>query len=129
MSCSRRGTASRFTIMPHLPFALISAVEQEIPAAPMSCMPTTQPLLINSNVASRSNFSANGSPTCTVGLMSSVFSSNSLEASNDAPWMPSLPVELPMIITLLPLPSEIAEHVSPTFTMPTAIAFTRGLSV
>jgi hypothetical protein len=53
---------------------------------------------------------------------------NSLEAM-DAPCMPSRPVADPMIITEFPAPVAIADAVASVFTIPTAMAFTRGLSV
>ena len=49
------------------------------------------PSAISSSVASISSFSAKGSPTCTVGRLSSDASSNSADAMV-APWIPSRPV-------------------------------------
>ncbi len=69
----------------------ISKVEQVRPAAPMSWMPTIASVRISSRQASSRSFSVNGSPTCTVGRLASVSSSNSAEAI-EAPWMPSRPV-------------------------------------
>ncbi len=46
----------------------------------MSWMAATAPDAINSSVASISNFSANGSPTCTVGRFSSESAANSADA-------------------------------------------------
>ena len=72
----------------------ISEQPQASPAAPMSWMPTMAPVAIASRQASRSSFSVNGSPTCTVGRRSSAVSSNVAEAMV-APWMPSRPVLAP----------------------------------
>ncbi len=77
--------------MPTPPLPAISTEEEVRPAAPMSWMAATAPEAINSSVASISSFSAKGSPTCTVGRLSSLASSNSCEAMV-APWMPSRPV-------------------------------------
>ncbi len=46
----------------------------------MSWIAMTQPLAMISRQASSKSFSANGSPTCTVGRFSSEFSPNSAEA-------------------------------------------------
>ena len=73
----------------------ISNDEQVSPAAPMSWMPTTASLRISSRQASIRHFSVKGSPTCTVGRLASLVSSNSADASRLAPWMPSRPVLLP----------------------------------
>ena len=113
--------------MPTSPAALISEVEQVMPAAPMSCMPTTAVVLDNSRVASRSNFSWNGSPTCTEGKSSALSSVMSLDA-NDAPWMPSLPVADPTMYTGLPGPAAVAEMILSASKMPTDIALTRGFT-
>ena len=51
----------------------------------------TAPDAINSRQASSKSFSANGSPTWTVGRRSSASSANDAEAMV-APWMPSRPV-------------------------------------
>ena len=72
----------------------ISMDELVSPAAPMSWMPTSASVLKSSRHASSSSFSVNGSPTCTVGRLLSLSSSNSAEAMV-APWMPSRPVLLP----------------------------------
>jgi hypothetical protein len=60
----------------------------------MSWIPTRASVWNSSRHASRSSFSVNGSPTCTVGRFSSVFSSNSADAIV-APWIPSRPVLAP----------------------------------
>ncbi len=77
--------------MPTPPLSAISEVEEVSPAAPMSWMATMASLAISSRQASISSFSVKGSPTWTVGRISSDFSSNSAEAMV-APWMPSRPV-------------------------------------
>ena len=63
MFCWRLGTLSRSMRMPTPPLALVSAVEQMMPAAPMSYMPTSAPVGITSRQASSSFFSWKGSPT------------------------------------------------------------------
>ena len=120
------GTLSRSIRIPDSPFALISDVEQIIPAAPISCIPTTAPVCITSKQASNNFFSWKGSPTCTAGKSSALSAVISAEA-NEAPPIPSLPVALPTNITGLPAPFAIAETVSPASTIPTLIAFTNGL--
>ena len=94
MPLSRRGTLPMSISMPVPAREAHSAVEQVRPAAPMSWMPTTAPVLSTSRQASSSTFSMNGSPTCTVGRRSSLPSPNSAEAMV-APWMPSRPVLAP----------------------------------
>ena len=126
MPVSRWGVRSSWRSIPTPPFSLISHDEHVMPAAPMSCIPTTAPVRMASRVASRSSFSVNGSPTCTLGRIASESSDSSTEA-NVAPWMPSRPVELPTMNTGLPTPSAVALTVSPTLTMPTDMALTSGL--
>ena len=92
MPSSRCGTRSRYISTPVPARDAISKLEQVRPAAPMSWIPTTAPVFITSRQASCSSFSVNGSPTWTVGLICSVSSVNSLDASRLAPWMPSRPV-------------------------------------
>src|SRR5215467_9070830 len=77
MPVSRVGTASRSRSTPRSPLAPISTAEQVRPAAPMSWIAMTQPFAIISRQASSKSFSANGSPTCTVGRFSSESSPNS----------------------------------------------------
>ena len=77
--------------MPRSPLAPISAAEEVSPAAPMSWIAITAPEAISSRQASSSSFSANGSPTWTVGRFSSASASKAAEAML-APWMPSRPV-------------------------------------
>ena len=81
--------------MPVPALLAISKEEQVSPAAPMSWMPTIEPVAIASRQASIRHFSVKGSPTWTVGRFASLVSSNSAEASRLAPWMPSRPVLLP----------------------------------
>ena len=92
---SRRGTASTSSSSPLPAREAISTDEEVSPAAPMSWMPTRQSVLNSSRQASSSSFSMNGSPTCTVGLLLSLSSSNSALAMV-APWIPSRPVRAPM---------------------------------
>ena len=63
--------------MPSPPLPAISTDEEVRPAAPMSWMATMASVAISSRQASISSFSVNGSPTCTVGRFSSLFSSKS----------------------------------------------------
>ncbi len=94
MPVSRWGVRSSWMSMPTPPFSLISDEEHEMPAAPMSCIPTTAPVRMASRVASKRSFSVNGSPTWTLGRLASESSEISTEAKV-APWMPSRPVAEP----------------------------------
>ena len=111
--------------IPTFPPALISQVEQVIPAAPISCIPTTASVVNNSIVASKSNFSINGSPTCTEGKSPADSSVISFEA-NAAPAIPSLPVAEPTIKTGLPGPFAFAEIIFLESITPAENAFTNG---
>ena len=71
--------------MPVPPLLAISKEEQVRPAAPMSWIPTTASVCINSRQASIRHFSVKGSPTWTVGRLASLSASNSAEASRLAP--------------------------------------------
>src|SRR5881227_46774 len=71
MPVSRQGTASRSRVTPRSPLAPISTAEQVSPAAPMSWIAITQSLAMISRQASSRSFSENGSPTWTVGALSS----------------------------------------------------------
>ena len=91
MPSSLLGTFSMSILMPVPARSAISVEDDVSPAAPMSCMPTTTPVLKSSRHASRSSFSVNGSPTWTAGR----FSSASFVKVSDAitaPCMPSRPV-------------------------------------
>ena len=125
ISAWRLGTLSKSMRIPHPPFSDISDVLQIIPAAPMSCIPTSAFVLASSNVASINTFSANGSPTCTEGISFSD-SSVTLADANVAPCIPSLPVADPTMKTGFPSPRATADIISPTRTKPTDIAFTSG---
>ncbi len=57
MSACLVGTLSNQISIPKPSFPLISEVEQVIPAAPMSCMPTIASVLASSKEASSNNFS------------------------------------------------------------------------
>ena len=96
--------------IPAPPLADISLVEHVIPAAPISCIPMSAPVLITSRLASRSNFSWKGSPTCTAGKSSSAFSDKSFEAKA-APAIPSFPVAAPTMYTGFPAPCAVADTV------------------
>ena len=120
------GTLSKLISIPWFPAALISFVEQVIPAAPISCIPTIASVLDNSKVASNNNFSWNGSPTWTAGKSSAESSVISLEAK-EAPCIPSLPVREPTIKIGFPTPDDVADIISPFFIIPAEKAFTSGL--
>ena len=77
--------------MPNSPLEAISTLDEVSPAAPISWIEIIDLSFISSKQASINNFSVKGSPTWTVGFLSSEFSSNSAEAI-EAPWIPSLPV-------------------------------------
>ena len=94
MPVSRCGTFATSISTPTPPRDPVSDVAHVSPAAPMSCTPTHASVAITSRHASRSNFSMNGSPTCTAGRFSEDDSSNSADAIV-APWMPSRPVLAP----------------------------------
>src|SRR5438132_1017694 len=79
MPSSRTGTWSRSSSMPSPPLPAISTEEEVSPAAPMSWIATIASPSINSRQASISNFSVNGSPTCTVGRISPPSAPNSAE--------------------------------------------------
>ena len=119
------GTLSSHKSMPCSPAADISLDEQVIPAAPISCIPTTASVIPSSKVASNNNFSWKGSPTCTAGRSFTESSDISFDA-NEAPWIPSLPVLDPTIKTGFPTPDEVAEIIFPFFIMPAEKAFTKG---
>ena len=88
---SRTGTFERSRRIPTPPREHISNVEEVRPAAPMSWIATTASPWSTSRTPSRTSFSTNGSPTCTVGRRFAFSSSKTSEAI-DAPWIPSRPV-------------------------------------
>ena len=91
--------------MPTPPFDDVSLAAPVMPAAPRSWMPTTRPASRISRQASISRFSSNGSPTCTLGRLSSSPSSpKPADASTLAPPMPSRPVDEPNSTARLPTP-------------------------
>ena len=104
MSASRSGTLEMSRSSPTSPFDAISAVEEERPAAPRSCIATTSSPATNSRQHSISLFSSNGSPIWTLGRLLSSASSSSADASTLAPPMPSRPVRAPNSTTMLPVP-------------------------
>ena len=91
MPVSRIGTFERSRRIPTPPREHISNVEDVRPAAPMSWIATTASPSRTSRTASRTSFSTNGSPTCTVGRRCDFASSKTSEAI-EAPWIPSRPV-------------------------------------
>jgi hypothetical protein len=82
---------------------------------------------MSSSVASISSFSANGSPTWTLGRLDGSWSPNVAEASTDAPPIPSRPVAEPYSTTRLPTPSAAARVSIPSSSSPIAITLTSGL--
>ena len=127
MSGSRSGTRETSRSMPTSPAAAISPADDVSPAAPRSCSDTSSPLLSSSRQHSRTFFSSNGSPICTVGRFDSSSSSSSADASTDAPPIPSRPVDAPISTTALPTPAAAARTMSSWRAIPTHIALTRQL--
>ena len=83
-----------------------------MPAAPRSWIPTTSPASRISRHASIRRFSSNGSPTCTLGRLSSSSPSSPkpAEARTLAPPMPSRPVDDPKSTARLPTPDAASQH-------------------
>ena len=75
-----------------------------------------------------SSFSANGSPTCTVGRLAADSSPKVALARTDAPPMPSRPVVEPNSTARLPGPSAAARVRCRSSMTPTAITLTSGFS-
>ena len=103
-----------------------STLADDSPAAPRSCTPATPSSRAASRHASISDFSMKGLPTCTAGRRS-FLSSKEREARPDAPWMPSRPVSAPTSKSRFPGAPAVALTTPSLGTMPTHIAFTRGL--
>ena len=113
--------------MPPVPAAASSVVAQDSPAAPRSWMPTTRSAAKISRQHSMSTFSANGSPTWTLGRLVLPSVSKVALARTDAPPMPSPPVRAPNSTTLLPGPSALASLMPSVRMTPTHSALTSGL--
>ena len=113
--------------MPPVPAAASSVVAHDRPAAPRSWIPTTRSAAKISRQHSMRTFSANGSPTCTLGRLDGFESSKVALASTDAPPMPSPPVRAPNSTTLLPGPSALASLMASARMTPTHSALTSGL--
>ena len=77
MPVSRHGTRVMSSRIPTPPLLAISTDEEVSPAAPISWIATIASEAMSSRHASISNFSVNGSPTCTVGRFSSLSSEKS----------------------------------------------------
>jgi len=75
-----------------------------------------------------SSFSANGSPTCTLGRLAALPSPNVAEASTDAPPIPSRPVVEPNSTARLPGPGAAARVRRSSRSTPTAMTLTSGFS-
>ncbi len=95
MSASRSGTRSTWRSMPTAPLEAISLALDVMPAAPRSWSATISPCSSSASEHSTSLLSSNGSPTCTVGRLSSSASPSSALASTEAPPIPSRPVDAP----------------------------------
>ena len=127
MSASRSGTRATSRSIPTPPLDAISEADEVSPAAPRSCSETSRSRSSSSSEHSMSFFSANGSPTWTVGRLSPSASSSSALASTDAPPMPSRPVEAPKRTTTLPTPAAAERIMRSVSASPSAIALTRQL--
>ncbi len=127
ISGSRRGMASRSTRMPVPARSAVSDVAQVIPPAPRSWRPSTRPRSISSRLASMSSFSANGSPTWTLGRLEGSSSVKVALARTEAPPIPSRPVVEPNRTTRLPGPGAAASVRSRSSISPMAITLTSGL--
>ncbi len=123
---SRRGTRSRWIRMPVPALAADSEVAQQMPAPPRSWMPTTTPRSMSSRQASMSSFSVKGSPTCTLGRLTSEPSSKADDASTETPPMPSRPVLDPSSRTTLPGPWALASMIRCSGATPTHMTLTSG---
>ena len=122
---SRSGTSETSMSSPTSPLEAISADDEVSPAAPRSCSATSRPRSSSSSEHSMTFFSANGSPTWTVGRLAASSSPSSADASTEAPPIPSRPVEAPNSTSGLPIPAA-AERISASdFARPRAIALTR----
>ena len=95
MPSSRSGTRSRWTSTPAPPFEAISASDEASPAAPQSWSDSTRSPSTSSRLASISFLPVNGSPTWTVGRLSSSAAESSALARTLAPPIPSRPVVAP----------------------------------
>ena len=124
MSASRSGTLETSRSRPTAPFDAISADDDVSPAAPRSCSETSSPRSRSSREHSSAFLPANGSPTCTVGRLSSSMPSSAL-ARTEAPPMPSLPVEDPKSTTTFPTPAAALRIMRSWSARPSAIALTR----
>ena len=96
----------------------VSEVAQVIPPAPRSWRPSTRPRSISSSDASISSFSANGSPTWTLGRFEGSSSPNVALARTDAPPIPSRPVVEPNRTTRLPGPGRRGQRQPPLLEQP-----------
>ena len=83
---------------------------------------------MSSRLASMRSFSANGSPTWTVGRFAWPSSPKVADARMLAPPIPSRPVVLPKSTHRLPGPGADASVRRSSRRMPTAITFTSGFS-
>ncbi len=117
---------SRIICAPSPPFAAISLLAPASPAAPRSRHAATSPLSITSSVASITSFSVNGSPICTLPRSSASDSSLKSLDAKEAPPSPSLPVDEPMSINLLPACCAVAVTILSSLASPTHTTLTSG---
>ncbi len=122
---SRRGIRAMSMSTPSSPLLAISAAAEVSPAAPRSWRATRSPRSRSSSEHSISFFSANGSPTWTLGRLAASSSPSSALARTDAPPIPSRPVEAPKRISTLPGPWAAARISRSEPIRPMAIALTR----
>jgi hypothetical protein len=100
-----------------------------MPPPPRSWRPSSRPRRTSSSDASIRSFSANGSPICTLGRLSTEPSSSVREASTDTPPMPSRPVAAPNRSSREPARTSRADVMSSSVAAtPTHITFTVGLA-
>ena len=83
---------------------------------------------MSSRLASISSFSANGSPTWTLGRFEGSSSVNVADARTDAPPIPSRPVVEPKSTARLPGSRRRAQSQSRSSSRPMAITLTSGLA-
>ena len=122
---SRRETRATSISIPLPPLLAHSTVEEVNPAAPRSCIATSQGASSTSRQASISSFSRKGSPTWTTPRWEAWGSSTLAKV---APCRPSRPVSAPTRRTLFPSPVAREETICSARAIPTHIALTRGFS-
>ncbi len=124
---SRSGIDQRSMSIPVPARSAVSEVPQVMPPAPRSWRPSTSPRSISSSEASMRSFSANGSPTWTLGRLDGSSSVNVALARTEAPPIPSRPVVEPNRTTRFPTPGARASVSSRSSSSPMAMTLTSGL--